>query len=139
MPAVHREAIKKAIVNKLDVGPVPEGMHTFDHSVVLHVIGSASRAPDKLVKPTCDLPVLEILALAVAEAKIDGPKLLGLIRQAVADAAVENAPVKDYLETTKASMRQVQEELVSKMTLKPKAGAFTGAVEVKVMRVVKAK
>ena len=138
MSAVNREAIKKAIVSNLDPGTVPEGLHTFGHSVELLVTGSARRDPDTEVKPTMSLPVLEILAMAVAEVGLDAPRLLELIRKAVADAEVEDKPVSDYLERTKESMRLVKDELIAKLPLKPKVGAFTGAVDVELVRVRKA-
>ena len=133
--SAHIDALKKAILNNLTAGDVPIGLHQFDDVVELHVHGTAKQGDMQYVKPTATLPLLAILALVIAKAGIMGPHILGLIREAAAEAQAKGEKVGDYLETTKKAIRTVQEELIDGMTLLERRGTFRGVLEVKVLSV----
>src|SRR5438105_4173471 len=131
-------AVKKALLAYLKVeGEIPEGLHTFDQLCEVRVIGAAKKKPDSTMKATVRLPLLEILALAVKISGFQGARLLELIREAVQEAAADEAgrSIAEYLETTKKAMRQVEDELVAKMPPVKRAGSFTGQVEVELLSV----
>ncbi len=136
MQTAQLEALKKAIVNNLVPGDIPPGLYPFDNTVELRVRGACKRGANGMVKPTAKLPLLEILALVVAKAGIMGPHILELIREAAAEADKQGGAVGDYLETTKKAVKQVGDELVSKLPLMERAGSFSGAVDVEIVKIV---
>jgi hypothetical protein len=131
------DALKQAIVKNLKPDDVPEGLYTFDHETVLRVRGAACRGLDQMIKPTCKLPLLDILAIVVAKAGIMGPHILGLIKEAaqLAGSASDARKIGDYLETTKKAIRTVEDELIAGLPKIPRKGSFTGAVKVELLAI----
>ena len=131
-------ALKRAIQMNIftaDDGEPEVGLHTWEDLVELEVVGSATRHEDTEAKPTCNIPLLDVLALLMMERPASRAKILATIRKAAKDADKDpkERGIADFLEITKEAKRRVEDEIVAKMPPRVKRGAFTSEVSVRVL------
>jgi len=117
---------------------IDAGVHSFASRVTLRLTGSVEQHEPQLYTPTVDLPLLSILALVAQRAGLKGQALCDEIVQAAHAAleAGEEEAVSDWLEHTKAAMRQIKAELLAKLPKKQRAGRLVRACRLDVVSVL---
>ncbi len=135
---IHPEAVKKAIVNNIEPGEVPPGLYPFNHIVELQITGAAERLENGLAKPKYDLPLDEMLAVALSRAGVVGPLIVPVVQDLLDDAKT-HVWINGHLDAVRAALKQVRDTTVAGMELVPRAGAFKGAVQVEVVKTRKAR
>lgn len=133
-----RSALKRAIQMNIFSAEDPEprvGLHKWEDLVELQVIGSATRHEDFEAEPTCNIPLLDVLALLMMQKPASRAAILKAIRDAAKDSQKDpkKRGISEFLEITKKAKREVEDEIIAKMPKKLVRGKFTSEVNVEVL------
>ena len=115
------------------VGIIPPGVHLVDTTVTLRVTGTVKKAPDTERTPTVDIPMKDVLAIAMEKAGIVGPALEKMLVDAMTEALnnkkTSSQAIQDRMKDIDKAQKQVV-DLLGQRPKKPVSGRTTYDVEV---------
>ena len=137
---MNHEVLCKALAAEFDNlkksnDKVRAGTYDLTSVVTIEINGSVTQASDVLATPTCEIPLLAVLARVIEKTGWAGDLVAKYITEAATEAITAGEPGGKYIEYTKASLEKVREAITSKLPKKPKAGSMTRSLDMKIVSV----
>lgn len=138
---VNKEALYKALAAEFGTlakeTKVSPGNYNLSGTFTIEVNGTVDQSEDQLVTPTCDIPLLAVLARVIEKTGWAGELVAKYVAEAATEALANGEPVGDAIEHTKASLAKVRKLITDKLPKKPKSGPMNRCLEVKISEIKK--
>lgn len=139
MKTVNMEALYKALAAEFEAkakeNKVNPGNYNLEGTFNLEVVGYVDQAEDQMVTPTCDIPLLSVLARVIEKTGWAGELVAKYITEAATEALSKGEPIGDSIEYTKASLAKVREAITKKLPKKKKCGPMRRCLEINLTKI----
>ncbi len=127
MDANVKALIAKSWKNEsVDLEP---GTHYVDEVITIHVQGTVTKQSDKMVAPTCSIPLIPTLALFFAKSGIAGDHAIRTLREALTEALSNGKNMDQEIEArmkdVESAIQAVKDDLIAKLPKQPRKGSVS--------------
>ena len=118
--------------------PLQPGTHFVDEVLTVHVTGTVTKQSDKMVAPTCSIPLIPTLALFWEKSGITQDHALRMLREAITEAMDGGKNMDQEIEArmkhVESAIQAVKDDLISKLPKQPRKGSVsTKKLEIEVL------